>query len=66
MRIQCFVSNSAAKAAVLSILAEGGINARDLDESHVMVWELPLETQEELLVERLKELIKALLPLMKL
>lgn len=66
MRIQCFVSNSAAKAAVLSTLAEGGINARDLDESHVMVWELPLETQEELLVERLRELINALLPLMKL
>lgn len=66
MRIQCYVSNPAAKAAVHSRLAEAGIGARDLDEDHVMVWELPLDTREEQLVERLKELVKVLLPLMEL
>lgn len=66
MRIQCYVSNSSAKAAVVSRLREVGIQATDLDDFHVLVRSLPLETPEDFLVSELKDLLKALHPIIKM
>lgn len=63
MLIRCWVSNASAKAEVKQAMIAAGIPIVEEQKNHLVMANLPLDADESELIEHLKILIKAILPI---